>query len=739
MRTRKEWWRSWRRYVCAAILMLGATGARAQEAALLAPGATVVRELKGGESQTYRVSLAAGQFLRVMVEQQGIDVAVTVSGPDGRQILRADSPNGRSGAELVALVAEAAGEHRLEVSAPGRQAPAGRYEIRLAVLREATPRDREQAAAERAFAEAYQKLRPQRTTEARRAAIERYGEAMRFYQASEDRYRYALIASSIGVIHMELNEPGRASDYFNRALPEYQALRLRGREAAMRNYLGGAADILGDLTGALRHYEQALPAARAEGDRLTEVSILNNIGKIHNDLADWQKSLEYYNQALPLIRALGDPRREAIAIHNIGIAQAMLGEADKALAWFQQELPIRRAIRDKVGEADTLNGMGAAFALLGERAKAMEQHAQALSLSREAADRGSEAETLRHIGNLQMLMGEPSQARASFSQALPLARNAEQRRLEAMILADLGRASAPAESFAHFRQALEIFRAIGDRQSEAKSLQGLARAERDAGNPAEARKLIEAAISLVEEVRGRVTSGELRASYLATRQDAYEFHIDLLMRLHERDRAAGFDALALQAGERARARSLLDMLTESRVNIREGVDAALLDRERELRQRINARAAKLLQRNSPARIEELKKEIALLESEYQQLEAGIRRSSPHYAAITHPEPLGLREIQQQGLDDETLLLEYSLGEERSYLWAIGKRSFASYALPGRAEIDRAGRRVAELLGARSLRLPGETPAERAARRRPGFTRRLSGPVTPTALGEWRRR
>src|SRR5262249_29146506 len=95
--------------------------------------------------------------------------------------------------------------------------------------------------------------------------------------------------------------------------------------------------------------------------------------------------------------------------------------------------------------------------------------------------------------------------------------------------------------------------------------------------------------------------------------------------------------------------------------------------------------------------------------EYQETEALIRRTSPRYAAFTQPQPLSVKEIQQQVLDPETLLLEYSLGEGRSFLWAVTPASITSYVLPSRAEIEAAARRVYDVLTARNRHLPGETP------------------------------
>ena len=108
------------------------------------------------------------------------------------------------------------------------------------------------------------------------------------------------------------------------------------------------------------------------------------------------------------------------------------------------------------------------------------------------------------------------------------------------------------------------------------------------------------------------------------------------------------------------------------------------------------------------------KELSELARQYQEIEAQIRAARPRYASLTQPQPLSVAEIQRQVLDADTLLLEYALGPDHSYLWAVTPDSVSSYQLPPRAEIEAAARRVYELLTARQPR-PGETDAQRQAR------------------------
>src|SRR5262245_14475437 len=100
------------------------------------------RRLAGGQQHTYRIRLAADQFLKAIIEQDGIDVAASLLGPDGKQIMGLDSESRLRGPETVEQVAEAEGDYLLVVQARRKEAPVGAYEIRIEELRAATENDR---------------------------------------------------------------------------------------------------------------------------------------------------------------------------------------------------------------------------------------------------------------------------------------------------------------------------------------------------------------------------------------------------------------------------------------------------------------------------------------------------------------------------------------------------------------------------------------------------------------------
>src|SRR4051794_5599776 len=161
----------------ASLLMLSATlnAAKSQQPNdKLLTGQPIAREMRGGEEHTYEFTLNADQYVRVVLDQKGIDVVLALSGADGKQLLEVDNNlSGTRGMEVVSLVAEVTGDYFLKVRSLEKGAAPGRYELRLDELKTATDADRTRVAAERAYVAGAQ-VQAERTRDSRRKAIERY-------------------------------------------------------------------------------------------------------------------------------------------------------------------------------------------------------------------------------------------------------------------------------------------------------------------------------------------------------------------------------------------------------------------------------------------------------------------------------------------------------------------------------------------------------------------------------------
>ncbi len=690
----------------------------------LAVGQPVAREMRGGEQHTYQVTLSAGQYARMVVDQKGIDVVLALLGADGKPLLEVDNNlSGTRGMEVVSLVAEVSGAYLFNVRSLEKGASAGRYEVRIEDLRAATEADRTRVAAERSYFAGAQ-LQGERTAESRRKAIERYGEALRLMREAGDRRGEAMTLTNMGTVYNLLAEPQKALEHLDQALTVWRAIGDRHLEAITLSINGRVYYALGEPQKALESYSLALPVMRAVGDQSGEAGTFTQIGTVYRLLGEPQKALDHFAQALPLWRAVGDRRNEATVLNNMGTVYNLLGEPQKAFHYFQQVLPLARAIGDRRVEAVTLSNMGNVYNLLGEPEKALGHLDQALALAREIGDRRTEAAVLTHTGTAYSSLREQRKAVEYLERALQLRVAVSDRQGEAITLNHLGRA------FDLWGEPQKGVGVLSARLCRSGGLWEIAtgKSRPFTGWPAPNPKLddllrasqrTEAALAIINTLRTKVASRDLRASYFASVQDLYKLHIDLLMRLHRRQPAAGFDVAALKAYEQARARSLIDMLAEASADIRQGVDPGLLARERSLQQMLNAEAERQMRLFGGQHTEEsasaVRRKIEELLTQLLAIEAELKAHSPRYAALTQPAPLGLTEIQTAVTDDATLLLEYSLGEERSYLWAVTATSFSSYELPPRAVIEAAARRCYELLTARNRYVKFETADEKRER------------------------
>src|SRR5215510_1748032 len=259
----------------------------AQKSDLLEPGKSVERGLSGDQLHSYKIAMTSGQYLQVTVSPQGIEVLVALFTPDGKKIGEADIEQATLRSDTISTIAEATGAYRIEVRSAEKTAGAGRYEIKVEELREATAEDKHRIAAESAFGEAVRLI--DGTLEDKRKSVEKYHEALDLYRRAGDRKGEAETLSNIGEVYYLLGETQKALEKFN----------------------------------------EALPLRRAAGDRTGEAITLNNIGEVYRSLGEMQKALEKYNESLPISRALGDRSGEAAHLNNIGLVYGSLGETQK--------------------------------------------------------------------------------------------------------------------------------------------------------------------------------------------------------------------------------------------------------------------------------------------------------------------------------------------------------------------------------------------------------------------------
>jgi CHAT domain-containing protein/tetratricopeptide (TPR) repeat protein len=499
-----------------------------------------------------------------------------------------------------------------------------------------------------------------------------------------------------------------ALEFYREAEPLWDRLGDQRGQAETLFFEGWVYSDLSRFDRAQACFDRARSLWTSLGDRRGEAMALVADGRLRQRRGEYQEALNRFEEALALLQPMGDAVWEGVSLTGKGTVYLYLADTGPALRYWERALELYEAAGLKNPSADVLLSLGATYLASGDDAKALDRSERALVLARELGNRRWESFALRYIGVVYLFRHLPTPARQYFERSLEIQRSLGDPRLEAQTRADMGEAHEllGEHNLARrcFTDALALGRASGDRVGEARGLFGLGRASIGLNDLDAARRYIERSLNVVESLRTEVESRDLRASYFASVQQYHQSHMDVLMQLHKMHPREGLAAAAFEASERARARSLLDSLTEAGVDLRQGVDPDLLRREQVLK-RAFADWAERRRRSSggpgpDADAAASAGEYRDLEQRYDQVQAEIRSKSPRYAALARPQPLGLTDVQRQVLDAETLLLEYALGEERSYLWAISSRDQASYELAPRAEIERTAQSVYDRLTAR---------------------------------------
>src|SRR5262245_38716455 len=83
-----------------------------EEVRTIEPGKVVEGEIAGAQTHTYQFSLQSGQFARFVVEQIGVDVTLSLIGPDGKPLSETNLTS-VGGQESLSLVADRGGQSRL--------------------------------------------------------------------------------------------------------------------------------------------------------------------------------------------------------------------------------------------------------------------------------------------------------------------------------------------------------------------------------------------------------------------------------------------------------------------------------------------------------------------------------------------------------------------------------------------------------------------------------------------------
>jgi CHAT domain-containing protein len=636
----------------------------------LEAGKPIEREMKGGESHAYEITLAAGQYLYATVDQRGIDVAVQIITPDGKPLMEVDSPNGAQGDEPIMLIAEATGVYRLNVASLEQQAPAGKYEIRVKELRVATATDQ--------------------------ALIEKNGILLAASQLSQE----------VGQLY--------GAGKYDAALP----LAERALAISEQALGAGHADTAEPLNNLALLYQAKGDYAKAEPLLIRTLAInekargiehpdtaysLNNLAALYNAESNYAKAEPLYLRALAIReKVLGAAHPlTAQSLSNLALLYSAKGDYAKAEPLYVRALDINEKAggTEHPSTALSLNNLAALYYAKGDSAKAEPLYLRALAINEKAlgVEHPDTATSLNNLAVLYDARGDYVKAEPLYLRALAIREKVSgaAHPLTAQSLSNLALLytskgdSAKAEPL-YLRVLAIREKVLGvEHPDTAETLNHLALLYRAKGDYAKAIEYQSRCndVSDRDLVRNLATGSERQKLIYLTQTSIYT---DATISLHTQsapnDLQAKHVALNLLLQRKGRA---LDAMTDAIAALRRRVapeNQALLNQLQDVRSQLS-----VLTLRGPGReeVEKHRANLKALEEREEKLQNDISQRSAEFRAQSQLQPLTIATIQK-ALPSSAALIEFaqyypvSLQETRREK-RFGSPRYVAYVLPSQGE------------------------------------------------------
>lgn len=485
----------------------------------------------------------------------------------------------------------------------------------------------------------------------------------------------------------------------------------------VHNNLAGIHFMRGEPAPAFREFDLAIDVAAASGDGQGQAHALMNAATLHVDLGQYDRALIRYSDALDLFQQLEAEGDVALALRGIGSVYLNLGDPARARDFLLAAIAKAQSASDKLTVNGSRLSLGKAYRMMGDLQAAREQH-QLLLEDSQAADRKADVARARvQLAMDDIEAGDLPSARERLGTAIDEFRALGYRHSLVNAVYEMGVTQAGLGDIADARQWLteadRLQSELGDDTARVLTLTMLSRLDAMEGDLDAALALAYQAAELSDAVRGQVSNADLRASLFSTRLEPYDEIVRLHYMLGEKGEPTTHAIAALNAVERARARSVKDLL------LRDNSWSEVADQgaeQRQLVEKINGQlmrlrmlnrdldrlsgTAGLAGENAPARRQTLEKEIDEVESQLRalRLELDALDARTLHRSLSARDAATATDFSQlpSRLPEGVVVLVFHFTEDESYAWAISGAGVQPHRLAPAWEIRDAVNRAVDL-------------------------------------------
>lgn len=435
---------------------------------------------------------------------------------------------------------------------------------------------------------------------------------------------------------------------------------------------------------ALQYYQKAWQTYETVDNPPIQAALLYNIGNLYYDLQEYENALKYYRLSLEFSQFI-EKEHQIKIFNNIGVIYRYLGRYKEALGYFEKAL-------ESLGQAKTAKvfdlgkehiiihlNRAVTFVKLGNPQKALDI-LQELPTSHDTKKYKYEialTQSIRGIIEAKYFDKIP-EAFDSYEQALAVFKELDQHYDLAFSYHNLGLLYTWQKEYQkaieYFTESLELSEKIGDQETTWLAYYNLGNVYEKRSDFIQAIQNYRDSIRVIESIRSKLKIDDFKTSFIEDKIQVYKALIHLLSERGEEEEA--FNYL-----ERAKSRALVDLLSNQKIQAREGIDERLIQEKEQADDRIRSLSKKLdkeyskpggKRKEAPRLIRELQQ----ARQYYEHLLQEIQAENLEYASLIHVNPLTLREIQNLNLiPNQTAFLEYLILEDKILIFILTRENF----------------------------------------------------------------
>lgn len=445
---------------------------------------------------------------------------------------------------------------------------------------------------------------------------------------------------------------------------------------------------------------EAQKMAREINHRREEGICYNNIGIYYWKMSNYSKALKYYQLSLEIAEKENAAESKSQSLTNLSLLYVDLADYDRALECLLLVLKIDRDLKNENYIYMDLNNLGIIFRNRGilldnkkDFFESISNLSYSLLLTRRNKDKKSEVKILNNIGETYYCLEDYIEAIKNYNAALNIAIEIHDLVETSNISNNLGNTHLSINNYQkasiYFKRSIELALKINNAKILWEAYYGLGQCHEKNGELIAALDCYKNSIEIIDRIRSQIFLDTFKAGFVRNKLKVYESLINILYELKRRDDSRKYEKEIFLYVEKVKGRAFLEGLAESKIDIRENLSQELRDEEDRISDQItsiifNISRPGLSVKDKKALEEKLSRE----EDSYMRLISKMREENPETASLVSPELSRQERVQEILADDKTALIEYFLGEKRSYLFLITKSGMDFHPLPSRQEIEK---------------------------------------------------